>query len=416
MLSPLPGLTALPQLTLPTAVAPQCRLCVTIPAKDEANYIPATLAALYKQLALDGTVLDRACYEVILFANNCTDATAAVARQFGRQHPDFRLHVIERTLPPEIANVGAARRMMMGAAARRLPTDGIICTTDADTLVDTQWVAATLRAFDRGARAVGGRIVVPATTRTAYRKIHLQDVTYRTLQAHLESIIDPSEEDPWPRHFQHYGPSTAVRVDAYLACGGMPAVRCIEDVELAWALERIDVQFVHDPSVKVYTSDRQSDRIAGVGFSHALDEWTNMLREDRRPRVGGLQRCIQLFKWKVALRKAFSTGCSSKELPALDSLLDFLGISRTVLERTIADAETFGALYQHIRRRVEGKHEFSDTTFDQAIRDLRRFTHSARAATPCASKHRVGSDRPAPASPGTSPGAAHGMPRAPHLP
>ena len=390
-------------------MAPGCRLCVTVPAKDEADYIGDTLAALYAQVDDLGQPIDHDCYEVIVLANNCRDATAAVARRFGRAHPSFRLHVIARALPPAIAHVGTARRLMMDAAARRLPAEGIICTTDADTLVDMRWVHATLRAFDRGALAVGGRIVVPAGNRAAaYRKIYLQDVTYRSLQALLESIVDPCTTDPWPRHFQHYGPSTAVRVDAYLACGGMPPIRCIEDVELARALERIDVRFVHDPTVKVYTSDRRSQRIEGVGFSHALDEWGAMLREDRQPRVGGLQRCLQLFKWKVALRQAYHTGGTVK-LPALQSLLEFLSIPREELELRIAGAATFGSLYVDIRGLVESKHEFSDATFEQAIRDLRRFTRSARCARtiPFASTRRAGTGRHAAGPPDRSPAVAH---------
>ncbi len=382
-------------------LAPACRLSVTVPAKNEAAYIEATLEALYLQVDDADGPLDPGCYEVILLANNCTDATAAVARAYARARPDFRLHVVERQLDPEIACVGTARRLMMEAAARRLPPAGILCTTDADTLVDKRWVHATLRAFDRGARAVGGRIIVPRGARTGYRKIYLQDVTYRLLQSRLESIIDPSSEDPWPRHFQQYGPSMAVRVDAYHKCGGMPPLRAIEDVALGWALERIDIPFVHDPAVKVYTSDRCSDRIEGQAFSHALDEWTNMTEDGRKPVVFGLQHCIQLFKWKVALRKAFLQQ-GIEDTPALFTLANFLQLSPKALEAKVTMAPTFGALYQEIRQLLEGTHAFSDATFEQAIRDLRRFTRSARGAR--VSRRRAGSAPPDRSVSGKSPG------------
>ncbi len=368
--------------------APACRLSVTVPAKDEAAYITATLEALYAQVDDTGQPLDRTIYEVILLANNCTDATAEVARAFGHDHPDFRLHVVERQLASEVAHVGTARRLMMEAAAARLPTEGIICTTDADTLVDRHWVCATLRAFDRGALAVGGRIIVPRGGRTGYRKIYLQDVTYRMLQARLESMIDPCPDDPWPRHFQQYGPSMAVRVDAYRKCGGMPALRAIEDVALGWALERVDIHFVHDPAVKVYTSDRSSDRVQGQAFSHALEEWTKMDAEGRKPVVFGLQHCIQLFKWKVALRRAFAVG-SAAGTPALRSLAEYLEIPPDEMERRVIAAPNFGTLYQEFRQLLERTHGFSDAPFDQAIRDLRRFTRAARGGD--ASRRPVGS-------------------------
>ncbi|WP_157974479.1 glycosyltransferase [Lewinella sp. IMCC34183] len=368
---PPPSLT----LTLAAPPHPRCRLCVTVPAKDEADYITDTLQALYKQEDFSGRPVDPSCYEVILLANNCSDATADVARDFAARHPYFQLHVCEVALPREIASVGMARKLMMDEAARRLPSNGIIAMTDADTRVDRQWVAATLRAFDLGARAVGGRIIVPRGDRTGYRKIHLQDVTYRTLQMLLESMIDPDLEDPWPRHFQHYGPSLAVDAAAYLACGGMPPVRCIEDAAFAWALERVDVRFVHDPAVRVYTSDRDSDRVEGVAFSHTLEEWTRMEEENRKPVVFGLQHCIWLFKWKVALRSAFQRRRGSG-LPALAELRNYLQLPPGDLERRIRTAPTFGSLYQEIRQLLERTPGFSDTPFDEAIRDLRWFTRS----------------------------------------
>ncbi|NJB86395.1 glycosyltransferase involved in cell wall biosynthesis [Lewinella marina] len=381
---------ALPKLPPP---APALRMCVTVPAKDEAEYIRATLQALHRQTDARGQRLCPELFEVILLANNCSDATAAVARRFSADYPDFRLHVVEMTLPGEWACVGMARKLMMDEAARRLPPGGIIAMTDADTRVDRQWVHATLRAFDRGARAVGGRVIVPPSERQGYRKIHLQDVTYRSLQTLLESMIDPRPADPWPRHFQHYGPSLAVGVAEYLACGGMPPVKCIEDAAFAWALERIDVEFVHDPSVRAYTSDRDSNRIDGVAFSKSLNEWTRMLDEGRQPVVFGLQHCIQLYKWKVALRRAFYERRIGG-LPALPHLAEYLSMSQDELQRRVVEAPTFGALYQDIRQLLERTHAFSDAPFPEAIRDLRRFTRSAWTRR-ASSKRPAGSDLPA---------------------
>ena len=371
---PLPRPPRLPPLP---AAHPRRRLSVTVPAKDEAGYITQTLQALARQQDGIGQPLDPTLYEVIVLANNCRDATAEVARAFGRQHPRLRLHVAEITLPPAVAGVGLSRKLMMDAAARRLPSHGIIATTDADTRVGARWVAYSLRAFDRGARAVGGRILVPRGERRGYRKIHLQDVTYRSLRALLETMIDPSPTDPWPRHFQHYGPSLAVRADAYLACGGMPPVKSIEDAAFAWALERTDVEIVHDPSVRVYTSDRGSDRIGGVTFSGALDAWTEMDHDGRVPVVFGLEHCIELYKWKVALQQAFHRRRVSG-LPALPGLCDRLNISLEDLSREVREAPTAGDLYVRIRQQLERLPHSSDAPFPEAIRDLRRFTGAAR--------------------------------------
>ncbi|MBC8082626.1 MAG: hypothetical protein H7Z21_05385, partial [Hymenobacter sp.] len=53
-------------------------LSVIIPARDEAENLPATLAALAAQTTLRGQPLDPASYEILVLANNCRDQTAAV--------------------------------------------------------------------------------------------------------------------------------------------------------------------------------------------------------------------------------------------------------------------------------------------------------------------------------------------------
>ena len=57
------------------------QVSVVIPAKDEAEGLPATLAALANQTDLQGQPLPPGCFEVLVLANNCTDATAEVVRQ-----------------------------------------------------------------------------------------------------------------------------------------------------------------------------------------------------------------------------------------------------------------------------------------------------------------------------------------------
>jgi len=370
-------------LDLP-AIHPACRLIVTIPAKDEAGFITETLAALYDQCDETGKPIDRQSYEVIILANNCKDETAGVCRAYGSDHPDFRLHVVERRLPAAIACVGTARRLMMDTALLRFgllerPT-GVICTTDADTRVHREWVYHTLKSIDRGARAVGGRILVPTFDRAAdprYRKYHLRDVTYRSLQYCLESMIDPCRADPWPRHFQHFGPSTAVTAEAYERCGGIPPLKSLEDVNFFRALERVNVSITHNRDVKVYTSSRISHRVDGTAFSHQLDEWAGMSAAHRPQRVIGVENCRRLFKWKVALRHAVERGLPTGA-ESLQQLADTLGWTFEDLTERIDGTPSFGTLYQEVRLRLEACERFAGTDIERAISDLRECTSSLR--------------------------------------
>lgn len=370
------GTLALPPLD------PACRLSVTIPAKDEEDFITATLAALRAQTDSKGTPLDPATYEVIVLANNCTDGTVQRVQAFQNLHPRFRLHVCERTLPPEIACVGTARRLMLDSALVRYlaagRANGVLCTTDADTRVHPQWVFRTLESVANGAQAVGGRILVPIgdrTTNVQYRRNHLQDVAYRYLQVCLESMIDPNPADPWPRHFQHFGPSTAATVAAYLRSGGLPPLRCLEDVGFARALARVDISVTHNPLVRVYTSCRISDRVDGTAFSHQLDEWATMEAKREQRRVISAANCQRLYKWKVALRRAYAEGCPPRSRH-LDELAAALGCSFATLRKRLRHSPTFGALFVEIDAQLEKCPRFNDTPISVAIGDLRRITRS----------------------------------------
>jgi len=130
--------------------------------------------------------------------------------------------VVEVKWPAAIANVGRARRALMDVASQRLldagTAHGIIISTDADTRVATDWLAATVPAIDAGADAVGGRIVTEvddALPATAQRLMRLDD-RYRLWRERLACLIDPDPGDPWPRHHQHFGASLAVTETAYL--------------------------------------------------------------------------------------------------------------------------------------------------------------------------------------------------------
>jgi hypothetical protein len=267
---------------------PQCEVCVIVPVRNEAKLLEACLNALANQVDLRGQPIDSQGYEVILLANNCSDSSAAIAHRFSQQHPDFRLHVVERTLPPSEAYIGRVRQMLMDEAYARLaslglaglsPKSGIIASTDGDTQVSSTWIAATQLEIYRGADAVGGRITADETSCDALdpfvKKRYLQGDYYHQLIVELESYLDLTPHDPWPRHAQHYGASFAVTAQMYHNAGGMPATQSPEDVAFYRALLRVGARFRHSPLVQVSTSARQTIRIE-QGFAAQLNQWEAM--------------------------------------------------------------------------------------------------------------------------------------------
>jgi cellulose synthase/poly-beta-1,6-N-acetylglucosamine synthase-like glycosyltransferase len=159
-----------PQLAQ-TPVEDACEVSVIMPVKDEAGRLVRALTALASQTQTDGRPFARHRYEVLVLANNCRDESAALARMVGRQHPEFRLRVLEVELQGDQACVGFARRLLMDEACRRQLSRpdpaGVIASTDGDTVVAPTWLAATLDEFNRGADAVGGRIQTDPVERAA---------------------------------------------------------------------------------------------------------------------------------------------------------------------------------------------------------------------------------------------------------
>ncbi|NVO84534.1 glycosyltransferase [Hymenobacter terrestris] len=260
--------------------SPALQATVIVPAKNEADALPATLAALAAQTDERGQPLPAGCFEVLVLANNCTDDTAAVVQAFAATHPALVLHVAELTLPPAEAHVGRARRLLMDEAAHRLELAGqpraAIISTDADTRVAPDWLATTFRELALGVDAVAGRILMEETDRACpVRRCQLQDAAYQLLRVQLETQLDPQPHDPWPRHHQHFGASLAVTVAAYRLVGGLPVVPFLEDEALYQALLRHDLRVRHSPAVRVFTSGRQQGRVA-VGLSWQLREWARL--------------------------------------------------------------------------------------------------------------------------------------------
>lgn len=114
-------------------------LSIIIPAHDEARLIGDTLAAA--RATLDALALP---HEIIVVADGCGDATAAIARAHGAQVLEVRLRQIAA-----VRNAGAA----IAGGTRLL-------FVDADTRIDPEVVAAALRALDGGAVGGGARVAL----------------------------------------------------------------------------------------------------------------------------------------------------------------------------------------------------------------------------------------------------------------
>ncbi len=363
---------------------PQLRVSVVIPARNEANHLEQALNALRNQRQRNGVSVPMSTYEVLLLLNNCTDHSVAVAQAYQERYPDFPLYVAAVHLPPDKANVGTARRMLMDAACWRLrqvgQPDGIIASTDADTMVDAYWIDQIRAEIEQGCEVVGGRILTCPDGRLV-RLNHLRDVTYRMLIAQLEACLDPQPADPWPRHFQHFGASLALTCAAYERVGGLPNVPHLEDEALYRALLRTDTPIRKSPQVRVTTSTRTLGRV-DVGFSEQLRYWEALNETSQCQLVEAPQAIYQRLLNRHRLRKIWQTRHASQPADALTRIATDLLIDADWLGNQLNQATYFGQLWEDIEnRQATGSWAsyWQPVPVKTAISELRELIHSLRA-------------------------------------
>ncbi len=359
------------------------RVSVIVPVRNEANHLTDTLDSLRTQQTLDGLPLPGDWYEVLVLTNNCTDASYELATAYQTQHPDFPLYVTNIRLPREQANIGHVRRLLMDEACRRLLSTGnrrgIIASTDGDTVLDSHWIAHTIAEIERGNDAVGGRILTrrePIDSRPCaeLRRYHLLDVTYRHLIARTEARIDPLVNDPWPRHFQHFGASLAVTCDTYLKAGRLPEVPFLEDEAFYRAMLRIDAKIRKSPQVKVFTSARTEGRVA-VGFSWQLKQWENMTATCQLPQVEGADVVLNRFRHRRFLRDCWRTMADTDRRADLQILAAALKLDPDWLCRETATNRYFGQLWANVAEQINSTDNQKNplVPVTTAIAELRAF-------------------------------------------
>lgn len=295
---------------------PGLRAIVVVPARDESAHLGAALAALLDQRDAASSRIDGSAYEVLVFANNCSDGSAELARGAATNGAGVTVHVVEASLPPSDSHIGYVRRQLMDAACERLASigeaDSSIASTDADSVVARDWLHATLAEVASGADAVGGRIrhdasVVPGLQALRRQRI---DLAHALLRSRIEDLIDPDPADPWPRHHQHFGASLAVRARCYREVGGVPQVEHLEDIALVDAMRSAGMRIRHSPRVRVTTSSRHDGR-AEVGLSWQLRQWDDRGSRWHDRLVEPATRHVEALRAYAFLRAACSRRPSS---------------------------------------------------------------------------------------------------------
>ncbi len=220
-------------------------MVVVIPAHDEAVLLPSCLASLAR--AADA-VAERAVVLTVVVADSCTDITEAIAKAYDAE-----------VVQVAYRNVGAARAagvtIGLGALGEWPPSRTWLASTDADTVVPSDWLARQLDLADTGVTAVAGVVRVdsfsdhPTGTATAF------DARYPG-QSHLG-------------HSHVHGANIGARADAYQRAGGWGKLHLAEDHDLWRRLREAGERCLATTTLWVTTSGRALGRADG-GFADLL--------------------------------------------------------------------------------------------------------------------------------------------------
>jgi len=240
---------------------------VVVPAHDEEELLPACLAALRSAAGAAGVPV-----RLLVVADACTDATAAVAAAAGAEVLRIRARNVgaaraagmARLLrrmggtDPAATGLAATGLVTSGLAASRLATRGLattwLATTDADTVVPPGWLRRQL------GYAVQGWDVVLGTVSVADWAGH---------PPHTPAVFEAMYRFGDGPHPHVHGANLGIRASAYLAAGGFRPLRTAEDHALLAAATEAGCQVLRAGDITVETSARRQAR-APRGFSHAL--------------------------------------------------------------------------------------------------------------------------------------------------
>ena len=214
------------------------RVLVAIPARDEEDRIEAALDAVHAASGMCAVPVD-----VVVAADACTDATAALAAARGA--------VVVRC---DAGRVGTARAVAVqtGLATAGDPERVWIANTDADSIVPADWLAVHLEFAERGFGLLRGGV-----------RPDPRELAAEHLRRWL--LLNP----PLETHDHVHGANLGLTGGAYLAAGGFADVPLQEDVALVRAVVASGRTTASTARAAVLTSARTTGRLEG-GFATYL--------------------------------------------------------------------------------------------------------------------------------------------------
>jgi hypothetical protein len=312
-------------------------IVIAVPVQNEIDRIEACVHALSRQAC--GTLR----IKVLFLLNDSTDGTAEWLVTQLDAFPMAAV-VIQVTMPHAERSAGRARWLANHAAIDMAdPIRGLLFMTDADSCVPADWIQRYGPMLKQGWDAIAGsvdinrgdcdQILPPLDHRN-----HLEGC-YTALIDELESLMDPVQHDPWPRHFNASGASLAARLSAVRRLDDFPSMACGEDRAFIRAMEALDLKVRHETMTPVHTSGRLFGR-AGGGMADTLRHRTHVPDSLCDERLERADRAYLRASLRATWRQLHLQRKPERAL--IEQFAADLGVSIHVIA-SAAELKTFGA-------------------------------------------------------------------------
>jgi glycosyltransferase involved in cell wall biosynthesis len=240
----------MPALPNQRLLAPIDRVCVVVPARDEAETLSACLHAI-SDAARQAASID---VGIVMVLDSCTDDSQHIAAEVTATRGQ-RI----RILTTRAGSAAAARRVGIEEAIRRSapPLHRVwVASTDADSVVPGDWLQRHLAHAQSGAVVVAGTVQVDDWSRWPDQ---VRDDYEKRYAHHLERT----------GHGHVHGANLGIRADLYQRLGGFDAAAVNEDVDLIRRARHCGVEVTWALDMAVRTSSRAVGR-APFGFADHL--------------------------------------------------------------------------------------------------------------------------------------------------
>ena len=254
-------------MQIATTVQAPCAFAVCVPVCNEEDLLPTTLAPLDQAFAQ----ADGGEGAAVFVVNDTSDASFALIADWAKRAGRPSL-ILEVAFDLAIRCAPFARRLALDMGAHIAPA-GDLLTTDADTCVAPQWIAANRRLLARQDALVCGTVDLdPADLERLPGRVHECGALERAYGAGLAELWALwTGGAAYPLPVAALGASLAMRAASYRRIGGLPTPSSAEDKALARAARRHGYPVIASQEACVVTSGRTRGRTAG-GVSDALRE------------------------------------------------------------------------------------------------------------------------------------------------